>query len=133
MKCDTQVENVINYLKCSIEGGDIKKVLVLTNGEKEYLRQLQEGFSKAFPAVEMIGLDNFIVSESFLENLDRGNLLSAHTGDAFLHDNCFRFSAEKVLVSMARYHLERGHVYCKGKCDRGGVDTNGKPRSIIRV
>jgi len=130
MKCNTQVETVINYLKCSIGGDNIKKVLVLTNGEKEYLRQLQEGFSEAFPALEMISLDNFIESESFIEKLNQGNLLSAHTGDAFLHDNCFRFSAEKVLVSMARYHLERGHIYCKGKCDRGGVKANGP---VIRV
>lgn len=58
MKCDTQVETVINYLKCSIGGDDIKKVLVLTNGETEYLKELQEEFSKAFPTLEMISLDN---------------------------------------------------------------------------
>lgn len=123
MKCDTQVKTVINYLECSIGGDDIKKVLVLTNGEKDYLKELQEEFSKAFPTLEMISLDNFIESESFVEKLNQGNLLSAHTGDEFLHDNCFRFSAQKVLVSMARYHLERGRIYCKGKCDRGGVEA----------
>lgn len=126
MGCDTKVETVIDYLKCSIGEDDIRKVLVLTNGKKEYLRQLREGFSKAFPAMEMISLDDFIESESFIEKLNQGNLLSSHDGDAFLHDNCFRFATEKVLVSMARYHLERGHIYCnKNKCDRGGVNVSG--------
>eukprot|EP00984_Skeletonema_dohrnii_P027292 scaffold16816_cov118-Skeletonema_dohrnii-CCMP3373.AAC.5 len=28
---------------------------------------------------------------------------------------------------MARYYLERDRIYCKGKCNIGGVDANGKP------
>ena len=38
----------------------------------------------------------------------------------------------KVLTSMARYHLERGHAYCKGSCDRGG-SINIAGTALIRV
>mmetsp|Transcript_60531 Transcript_60531/g.89802 ORF Transcript_60531/g.89802 Transcript_60531/m.89802 type:complete len:434 (-) Transcript_60531:103-1404(-) len=130
-KCDTEVKTVIEYLKCSIGDDDIQKVLVLTNGEKQYLRNLQEAFSEAFPQIDMISADQFIESESFLEKLDKSNILSSHIGDAFLKDNCFRFGAERVLVSMSRYHLDRGRNHCE-QCDRGGsVSADGFP--IIRV
>jgi hypothetical protein len=121
MKCDTQVETVINYLNCFIKGDNIQNILVQTNGEKGYLEQLQEIFLKAFPELEMISLDNLI------EKLNQGNL---HSEDAFLQDNCFHLHSEveKVIVSMARYHLERGHTHFK-KCDRGG---NIKTWSILR-
>ena len=130
-KCDTLVETVIEYLKCSIDGDNIQKVLVLTNGQKWYVRNLQEAFSKAFPQWSMISVDHFIESESFIETLNKRNLVSAHVGDKFLNDNCFRFGAERVLASMSRYHLDRGHTHCQS-CDRGGsVNANGTP--IIRI
>ena len=51
MKCDTQVESVINYLKCSIEWDDIKKVLVLSSYQwrervfETIARRIFQGFS----------------------------------------------------------------------------------------
>jgi len=130
MVCDTSPVTVAGFLKCSIAEDDVKKVVVLTNGETEYVKDLMEVFSKEFPDKEMIILDHFIESESFIKKLNESNLLSAHFGDKFLNDNCFSFSAEKVLVSMARYHLERGRSHCTS-CDLGGsMDTDGK--ALIR-
>ena len=126
MVCDTSPGTVTSFLKCSIAEDDVKKVVVLTNGEKEYVQDLMEVFSKEFPDKEMIILDHFISSESFIEKLNKSNLLTAHFGDKFLNDNCFSFSAEKVLVSMARYHLERGRMHC-ASCDLGGsISADGQ-------
>jgi len=130
-KCDTSPATVVKYLKCSMEKDDVKKVVVLTNGEENYVNNLVRVFSKKFPNKEMIILDQVVESRSFIEKLNTKKILSAHFGDAFLNDNCFRFSAEKVIASMSRYHLERGHAHCSS-CDRGGsVNTGGT--SLIRV
>ena len=130
-ECDNHIETVIEYLKCSIDKDDIQKVLVLTNGKNWYLRSLQKKISEAFPQWSMISVDHLIESESFIEKLKKKNLLSAHVGDVFLNDNCFRFAAERVLTSMSRYHLDRGHAHCK-RCDQGGsVNKNLLP--IIRL
>jgi hypothetical protein len=127
--CNTDVKTVMKYLKCSIEPGTVKKVVVLTNEKDEqYLNNLSRNFTNRFPGMEMILLDQFMESKSFLNELDHKNIMK-RSGDEFLNDNCFFFSAEKVLVSMARYHLERGHMHCK-KCDRGG-SNKGKLASLI--
>ena len=125
MECDTSPKTVMNYLNCSIAEDDVKKVIVLTNGETKYVKRLTARFSKMFPDKEIVMLDDFIESQPFVEKLNDKKLLSAHIGDKFGKDNCFRFSAEKTLVSMARYHLERGHAHCHS-CDRGGsINENG--------
>ena len=117
--CDTSPDTVLKYLKCSIDNDDVRKVIVLTNGKEEYMDTLMNSFSAEFPDKEMILLDEFIESPSFVEKLNESNILLSHTGKEFLNDNCFVFSAEKVLVSMSRYHLERGRMHCES-CDRGG-------------
>jgi len=123
--CDTSPETVLEYLKCSIGNDDVKAVIVLTNGNKEYMENLMSMFSAGFPDKQMILLDEFIESESFVEKLNKSNVLSSHTGKKFLNDNFFVFSAEKVLISMSRYHLERGRMHCES-CDRGGsFNSNG--------
>lgn len=124
MECDTNPWAVIKYLNCSLGDDDVKKVVVLTNGEGSYTKKLSKKFAEAFPEKEMIILDQLVESDSFVETLNEQNLLSAHVGDKFLKDNCFRFSAEKVVVSMARYHLERGHSHCES-CDRAGSFNAG--------
>lgn len=123
MQCNTNPWRVIKYLKCSIVDNDVKKVVVLTNGEKEYTKRLNRTFSKAFPNMQMFILDDLIESESFVEKLNDNSFLSVHTDGQFLSDNCFRFSAAKVLVSMSRYHLSLGHANCK-KCDPLGSKTD---------
>ena len=116
----------MSYLNCSIADDDVKKVVVLTNGDDEYKVNLSQTFKDTFPTKEMIMIDQVMKSKSFLEKLNKNQVLSVHSEDDFLIDNCFRFSAEKVIVNFARYHLERGHGYCKGSCDRGGsVKKNG--------
>mmetsp|Transcript_27716 Transcript_27716/g.42458 ORF Transcript_27716/g.42458 Transcript_27716/m.42458 type:complete len:434 (+) Transcript_27716:63-1364(+) len=123
--CNTRPDTVREYLKCSIGTDDVRKVIVLTNGKKWYTENLMSMFSAEFPDKEMILLDEFIESESFVEKLNKSNILSSHTGKKFLNDNCFVFSAEKVLISMSRYHLERGRMHCES-CDRGGsINSNG--------
>ena len=131
MKCDTSPAAVVRYLQCSMDKDDVKIVVVLTNGEKKYMKNLERVFSKKFPNKEFIILDQFIESRSFIQMLNTKKMLRAYFGDAFLNDNCFRFSAEKVLASMARYYLERGHAHCK-PCDRGG-SINIKGTALIRV
>jgi hypothetical protein len=126
MKCPTDTATVLNYVNCSMANDDVKKIVVLTNGEEEYTKNLTEAFTSTFPTKEMIVLDQFIMSKSFIEKLNESKLLSVHSEDDFLNDNCFRFSAEKVLVPLARYHLERGHTHCSN-CDRGGLVMTGKP------
>jgi hypothetical protein len=126
MNCDTEPTSIMNYLNCSIADDDVQKIVVLTNGNYDYQNNLSQMFKESFPTKEMIMLDQVITSASFLEKLSEEQVLSVHSKDDFLNDNCFRFSAEKVIVSFARYHLERGHGYCKGSCDRGGsVKKNG--------
>ena len=123
--CNTRPDTVREYLKCSIGTDDVRKVIVLTNGKKWYTENLMSMFSAEFPDKEMILLDEFIESESFIEKLNKSNVLSSHTGKKFLNDSCFVFSAEKVLISMSRYHLERGRMHCES-CDRGGsISSNG--------
>jgi hypothetical protein len=127
--CDTDVDTVMKYLKCSIASDDVKHVVVLTNEKEEnYLKELTQNFANQFPSMEMILLDRFLSSKPFLEKLTQNNIMK-RSGDEFLNDNCFLFSAEKVLASMARYHLERGRVHCK-KCDRGG-SRQGKWKMLI--
>lgn len=75
-------------------------------------------------------LDEVMRSEFFLKKLDKRNFARTHVGGKFLNDNCYFFSAEKVLVSMAKYHLERGHISCK-KCDKGGVGSPSSGTIII--
>jgi hypothetical protein len=126
MLCDTDPTTIMSYLNCSIADDDVKKVVVLTNGDDEYKVNLSQTFKDTFPTKEMIMIDQVMKSKSFLEKLNKNQVLSVHSEDDFLIDNCFRFSAEKVIVNFARYHLERGHGYCKGSCDRGGsVKKNG--------
>ena len=126
MNCDTDPTVIMNYLNCSIADDDVKKIVVLTNGDDEYQYNLSQMFKESFPAKEMIMIDRVITSKSFLKKLSEKQALSVHSIDDFLNDNCFRYNAEKVLVKFARYHLERGHGYCKGSCDRGGsVKKNG--------
>lgn len=132
MKCPNDPATVMNYVNCSMANDNsenVKKIVVLTNGEREYIQNLTKAFSTTFPTKEVIILDQFITSDSFMEKLKESDLLSVHSGDDFLKDNCIRFSAEKVLVSLARYHLERGHIHCRS-CDPGGVMVAGT--AIVR-
>lgn len=132
MKCPNDPATVMNYVNCSMANNNsenVKKIVVLTNGEREYIQNLTEAFSTTFPTKEVIILDQFIMSDSFMEKLKESDLLSVHSGDDFLKDNCIRFSAEKVLVSLARYHLERGHIHCSS-CDPGGLMVAGT--AIVR-
>ena len=121
--CDTDVETVMKYLNCSIEPGTVKQVVVLTNEkEEQYLNNLSQNFTNLFPGMEMIFVDQFMRSKSWLDKLVHNNIMKRSRGE-FLNDNCFIFSAEKVIASMARYHLERGHMHCKA-CDRGGSSVS---------
>jgi hypothetical protein len=121
--CDTDVETVMKYLNCSIEPGTVKQVVVLTNEKKEqYLNNLSQNFTNRFPGMEMILLDQFMKSKLLLDKLVHKNIMKRSRGE-FLNDNCFIFSAEKNIASMARYHLERGHMHCK-TCDRGGSSVS---------
>eukprot|EP00957_Ditylum_brightwellii_P051746 3924265-Ditylum_brightwellii.AAC.1 len=95
MKYDTNPWVVVKYLNCSLGDDNVKKVVVLTNGEESYTKKLSRKFAKAFPEKEMIILDQLIESDLFVETLNERNMLSAHVGNKFLKDNCFRFSAEK--------------------------------------
>ena len=81
-------------------------------------------FQIAFPKIRIVPLDRKIGSESFLKELDTEGLLKSHTMEQFKEDNCFKFSAEKVLMEFASFHLERGHTHCR-KCDRGGSSSYG--------
>lgn len=123
-ECDTRPRSVIKYLKCSIVDDDVHKVLVLTNGEMEYKKNLTRAFNAKYSDKNIVLLDDFIQSKSFIARLEEEQLLSVHSGEGlFLNDNCFRFSVDKVIASMARYHLERGHAYCS-RCDPGGSPTD---------
>jgi len=129
-KCNTDIDTVMKYLHCSIGTDNVTKVVVLTNeNEQQYLNDLHQNFTRKFPDMEMILLDQFITSETFVDSLVQKNLMK-RSGAEYLKDNCFFFSAEKVLVSMARYHLERGHTHCS-KCDKGGIKT-APLKAIIR-
>lgn len=129
-KCNTDINTVMKYLRCSMRNDNVTKVVVLTNeNEEQYLNDLHQNFTQKFPGKEMILLDRFMTSETFVDSLVQKNLMK-RSGAEFLKDNCFFFSAEKVLVSMARYHLERGHMHCKN-CDKGGA-TKGSLASLIR-
>jgi hypothetical protein len=129
-RCDTEINTVMKYLRCSMRTDNVTKVVVLTNeNDQQYLNDLHQNFTRKFPDKEMILLDQFMTSESFVDRLVQKNLMK-RSGAEFLKDNCFFFSAEKVLVSMARYHLERGHSHCS-QCDRGGV-KKGPLAALIR-
>ena len=129
-KCNTDIDTVMKYLHCSIGTDNVTKVVVLTNEkEQQYLNDLHQNFTRKFPDKEMIFLDQFMSSETFVNSLVQKNLMK-RSGAEYLKDNCFFFSAEKVLVSMARYHLERGHTHCS-KCDKGGIKT-APLKAIIR-
>ena len=117
--CDTTPSTVVEYLKCSLDGHDVDNVVVMTNGNESYFDALNREFLLAFPEKKLIPLDQEVQSKSFLEQLSSHNTTRSHHGEKFLKDNCYLFSAEKVLVSFAKFHLERGHVYCR-QCDKGG-------------
>ena len=123
-KCDTSPSVVVDYLKCSLQGQHIKSLIVMTNGSNGYFNHLRKEFQIAFPKIRIVPLDRKIGSESFLEELDTEGLLKSHTMEQFKEDNCFKFSAEKVLMEFASFHLERGHNHCR-KCDRGGSFSYG--------
>lgn len=130
-KCETKPEAVMKYLNCSMDGDNVRNVVVLTNGKQWYLDFLKTNFSKTFPDKNLIILDEVMKSVSFLQKLDRKNITRTHVGEKFLNDNCYFFSPEKVLVSMAKYHLERGRTSCK-PCDKRGVGVNELGKNIIR-
>lgn len=117
--CDTTPSTVVEYLKCSLDGHDVDKVVLMTNGNESYFNALKKEISIAFPEKKLIPLDQEVQSKSFLEKLSSHNTTRSHHGEKFLKDNCYLFSAEKVLVSFAKFHLERGHIYCR-QCDKGG-------------
>lgn len=119
--CDTSPDAVVEYLECSLDGyDDVEKIVVMTNGDKTYFDSLENEFKVVFPKKQMIFLDEYVASHNFQELLNHHNLTRSHYGERFLYDNCYQFSAEKVLVTFANFHLERGHAHCKN-CDKGGA------------
>lgn len=120
-ECSTDVDDVISYLRCSMHDDlDVKKVVVLTNGEKEYTWKLKQKFKMAFPNQDIIFLGEILESNNFVKQITETHVVSIHQGERFVQDNCFRYRAEKVAMEVARFHLERGHGHCS-KCDYKGV------------
>ena len=117
--CETDPETLMKYLNCSIASDNVKQVVVLTNEkEEQYLNELSQNFTYWFPDKELIHLDKFMTSTSFVDTMLQKNV-SKRSDTEYLNDNCYIFSAERVILSMARYHLERGRSSCTA-CDRGG-------------
>ena len=118
-RCKTDAETVMKYLNCSIATDTVKHVVVLTNEkEEEYLNELNQNFTHWFPEKELIYLDQFMTSTSFVDTMLQKNV-TKRSGAEYLNDNCYFFSAEKTIISMAGYHLERGRAHC-APCDPGG-------------
>ena len=119
-ECDTDPQTVVEYIMCSMyDDRDVKKVVVLTNGNHFYTEKLTATFLELLPDKEIIILDRITKSQLFLDKLENSSLV---TGQQLLDDNCFRFSAEKVLIQFAKFHLERGHISC-ASCDYKGVHS----------
>jgi hypothetical protein len=119
-KCETDAETVMKYLNCSLRATDnVKQVVVLTNEkEEQYLNDLSQNFSYWFPDKELTYLDQFMTSKSFVDKMLQKNLTKRNRAE-YLNDNCYFFNAEKAIISLARYHLDRGRSHC-ATCDPGG-------------
>lgn len=131
-KCNTEPDEVIRYLNCSL--GDViaspqkrlSTLLIFTNGDSGYKHNLTKNLEEHFSSsLRCIVVDDLIKTDALLAKLDDeasdGEGLPQNMPSRLADDNCYSWQALKVIISLSKIHLERGHMSCQ-TCDVGGVD-----------